>query len=153
MKLQATRVVALSVTSSGFTPPPCRITGKVNGGRRGAGRVVYLGPWTLQSAEIDEVRRGIQAGLYWDSCCTRKRKLEAGALAGSSLKRGEGRRDLWVGLEGRLSWSTCPLGSALCREHDQDAVHGGGSWVSAFSYLIGRDLPQLRMPAVISSPL
>ena len=92
MKLQATRVVALSVTSSGFTPPPCRITGKVNGGRRGAGRVVYLGPWTLQSAEIDEVRQGIQAGLYWDSCCTRKRKLEAGALAGSSLKRGEGRR-------------------------------------------------------------
>ena len=83
----------------------------------------------------------------------RKRKLEAGALAGSSLKRGEGGRDLWVGLEGRLSWSACPLGSAVCRQHEQDPAQGSCSWVLAFLYLIVRDLSQLRMPAVIFSPL
>ena len=58
-----------------------------------------------------------------------------------------------MGLEGRLSWSACPLGGAVCRQHEQDPAQGSGSWVFAFLYLIVRDLPQVRMPAVIFSPL
>ena len=46
-----------------------------------------------------------------------------------------------------------PLGGAVCRQHEQDPAQGSGSWVFAFLYLIVRDLPQVRMPAVIFSPL
>ena len=41
----------------------------------------------------------------------------------------------------------------MCRQHEQDPAQGSGSWVFAFLYLIVRDLPQVRMPAVIFSPL
>lgn len=69
----------------------------------GGRRVVCLGPWTLQSAEINEVRRGIQAGLLLGLMLHKEGKLEAGALAAPPLRGGEGRRDLWVGLEGGLA--------------------------------------------------
>ena len=60
--------------------------------------------------------------------------------------------------EGWLGWCAHPLGGAVCRDHawypafapDTPEV-AVGFWV--FLYLIVHNLPQLRMHAVIFSPL
>lgn len=72
-----------------------------------------------------------------------------------SLKEVRVGADWWVKWEGRLRWPSHPPGGGVCRDYAQHLVlllaPQRWSWVVAFLYRL--NLLQLRMRAVIFSPL